>query len=687
MLERRLGSLPKGLRELYEELYSHYMLQQDEGEQRLTRTIFALLLALPERRSPVVIQLACALPCDPEALPTKETILDLCFNLVVYDKSLDTFRFSHLSVVEFLETRKDEFSQRAVHDTVTASSVKLFEYCFQNLDFVDLDEEHHKVWTRYREILTSYAGEHFASTFDYILGEWTFHLGKLLPLDNSSESYDILKNFLDPDSRSFQKWAYLTHCEREYKVRHLDLLCYDFPNPMFIICKFELGAFFQDVLGKISDGGELERKNLKGKCAALYTNNLDEFRAFLDLGAFSNCSEQEYTDAIQLATRRNWFDIVQLFLQSDQYRRRVGSQRGCWLALKAAAQFNNMVVARHCATALPVLATSDDWVDAALLEACFHGSGDVAGFLLKKAADKSLHGWTWNVALNYAIREGHLELVRKLMDQGADLNLSSAYKGLPLNSGSPLAHAIGSRRSATAVMMLKIAIRRLGNGQVVDDRAVEVLFGNNALMLGLWKSAIYANEALYLLLHIPISDFESWARHNSGDSGLAEEDITTLRMDITRWLDTHACSRDHSLNLIMKANVFEAHELTKRRLLELVCSWVNREDGQSTLHSISEATQQRLDPALRAFVQVVNLDAVGLPRRALDAVLGQSSTELTAELTAKLNTQEFKQTTLRWLTKDKALARYPPQKSTEYLYAVMRNKISRYYDLGEPLGG
>ena len=38
---------------------------------------------------------------------TREEMLDLCQNLIVYDEGLDTFRFAHLSVREFLEKRAD----------------------------------------------------------------------------------------------------------------------------------------------------------------------------------------------------------------------------------------------------------------------------------------------------------------------------------------------------------------------------------------------------------------------------------------------------------------------------------------------------------------------------------------------------------------------------------------------------
>lgn len=53
--------------------------------------------------------------CGDERTPLlNETVLDLCANLVVLDNGLDVFRFAHLSVREFLET-KGKFDAASNH--------------------------------------------------------------------------------------------------------------------------------------------------------------------------------------------------------------------------------------------------------------------------------------------------------------------------------------------------------------------------------------------------------------------------------------------------------------------------------------------------------------------------------------------------------------------------------------------
>lgn len=57
---------------------------------------------------------------------SKYQLLDLCGNLVIYDQVFDTFRFSHLSVQEFLEGQ-EMFKPETVHATLT-------EDCLFNID-------------------------------------------------------------------------------------------------------------------------------------------------------------------------------------------------------------------------------------------------------------------------------------------------------------------------------------------------------------------------------------------------------------------------------------------------------------------------------------------------------------------------------------------------------------------------
>ena len=69
--------------------------------------VFCWLLAgiHPLKTSAFVDAVLATVGCDTDA--SRELILDLCFNLVIIDKALDVFRFAHLSVREYIETKSE----------------------------------------------------------------------------------------------------------------------------------------------------------------------------------------------------------------------------------------------------------------------------------------------------------------------------------------------------------------------------------------------------------------------------------------------------------------------------------------------------------------------------------------------------------------------------------------------------
>ena len=103
-----LGKLPPKLEQLYVEVYDRLMLYSgDAGRCIIDNTLKWLLsaqwaLLVPEFLWAITINLSI-----PFGTITKETVLDLCHNLILYDEGLDTFRFAHLSVREFFEKRPD----------------------------------------------------------------------------------------------------------------------------------------------------------------------------------------------------------------------------------------------------------------------------------------------------------------------------------------------------------------------------------------------------------------------------------------------------------------------------------------------------------------------------------------------------------------------------------------------------
>jgi len=121
-----LGRLPPGLEELYLEIYKKQISRYggEAGRVTISNILKWLLFAQTQMNSfELRTAVAMDLPISAEEL-NKEHILDLCHNFVVFDDALDTFRFAHLSVREFLETRA-EYAPVACH--VLAAEICLIQ--------------------------------------------------------------------------------------------------------------------------------------------------------------------------------------------------------------------------------------------------------------------------------------------------------------------------------------------------------------------------------------------------------------------------------------------------------------------------------------------------------------------------------------------------------------------------------
>ena len=107
-VRQRLGRMPPKLEQLYEELY-HKALNESQGEvgrSIISNTLKWLLCAQRPMKTSEFCT-AVVWKIVPAEELTKEKVLDLYYNFVVFDDNLDVFRFAHLSVREFLEKQAE----------------------------------------------------------------------------------------------------------------------------------------------------------------------------------------------------------------------------------------------------------------------------------------------------------------------------------------------------------------------------------------------------------------------------------------------------------------------------------------------------------------------------------------------------------------------------------------------------
>ena len=111
----RLGRIPPKLEQLYQEIYEKNLLKYPgEVGQSIINNIMSWLLCGQRQMKSSEFCTAIVLNTIPAEELTKEHVLDLCHGFIVFDDSLEVFRFAHLSVREFLE-KHDEYMANPCH--------------------------------------------------------------------------------------------------------------------------------------------------------------------------------------------------------------------------------------------------------------------------------------------------------------------------------------------------------------------------------------------------------------------------------------------------------------------------------------------------------------------------------------------------------------------------------------------
>ena len=181
----RLGRLPRELEQLYLEIYSHLTTDQDEiGRSIINNTLKWLLCAKEELSATVFLQ-AVTTNLDTDEDISMNDVLDLCNNLVIYDESLDVFRFAHLSVREFLE-KKQEFVVLSCYNVAA-------ECCLlQIIASLGCPHTEHlmngKQLLRLRRSTDVLGPSSRASFVNYAATFWSYYCQQIPPRDRSKDS-------------------------------------------------------------------------------------------------------------------------------------------------------------------------------------------------------------------------------------------------------------------------------------------------------------------------------------------------------------------------------------------------------------------------------------------------------------------------------------------------------------------
>ena len=113
-VRKRLGQLPVTLREAYNDTYEIRLESYVEEEKSIAKSAFKLLLSLRTRLDHAEFIQALSFCSEDLIALSNEELIDLCCGFLTLDIEQNVYRFAHLSVREYLET-KSEYSPESSH--------------------------------------------------------------------------------------------------------------------------------------------------------------------------------------------------------------------------------------------------------------------------------------------------------------------------------------------------------------------------------------------------------------------------------------------------------------------------------------------------------------------------------------------------------------------------------------------
>jgi len=450
-IRARLGKLPRGLGGVYDEIMSSIESRPGTDFELATR---ALKWMLVSRRPLKPQELVTATELNPSIPPDRtasepsldaELVIHVCGGLILVDHELDVMRFAHLSVQEYLETRKDSWgiidAQRFVSEGClwtlqcgTSPMSALYDYANRN-------------WFRHCRSYQDIAL--FQSTQD----------------PNHALYIPILNTFLGSfacGSTHFAEWVAWLGGNR---VREGLILCYSVPStplsPAFAAAAFGLGELVSwlwhsegvDVNIKnnrnesllylassygttwimecvLSRGVELDINEVGPRgtalCGAAYGGILENAMLLLDRGADINITfDSQLGTALGAAAHHGQLEMATLLLdRGANINITFGGSYGT--ALGAAAAHGQLEMATLLlGRGADINIISNEGYGTALGAATANGQLEMATLLLDRGADINITlGGICGTALGWAVWWGNLEMAELLIDRGADINIT-----------------------------------------------------------------------------------------------------------------------------------------------------------------------------------------------------------------------------------------------------------------------
>ena len=411
-----------------------------------------------------------------------ETLLDLCANFVILDRELNVFRFAHLSVREFLEEREG-------FDTASNHAVAA-ECCLRFL--LDVNPRY-EVATEHGWMTEDEDGQsdqhrpiYWDLCHEYTCLYWAFHLSRSRAHRHGPPLETLFWNFMLDDqnsvTRHFKYWVDLTNATINGYGLHLDgwdnvsrLTCgevsrlYDgvceSANLVFVACAWNFCDVLQYCISMDSHVVHLKSSGCQKTPLdiACQHGSMDAAKLLLDNGAETDVMDGSAESPMRKAIRSGHTTIVRLLLDNGANPDREQSHG----------------------------------YDTCLCDAAWHDFIDIVESLLDAGADPHWVGEYDKTALDMAIYNGNLAMVRMLLESSGHTNESM---NIPWIRACQLMRAVDDGDEAGVSGIL-----RGWPTSKVSDRYLD---------MALWSAASLDRKTIIPLLLAKGADMESQFRGN-----------------------------------------------------------------------------------------------------------------------------------------------------------------------------
>ncbi|KJR80334.1 uncharacterized protein SPSK_10967 [Sporothrix schenckii 1099-18] len=446
-IRNRLGKLPIGLKSTYDEIYNQISSGDDHDKAIAERAFMWVACAIKPLSDKVLLE---AVRFDPENITNPSEAVDrtglfnLCKNFLVFDRRLNSWRFSHLSVTEYFE--KYHWTLVKAHCHVAKVCLSLLIETHDNTQIV---EPH--------DLVTSWPLHPFYEAFQFYYDEnWIRHVQTQEGQAQDPGLTRLLKTFLgSPTESSQQYWQWYRraigiHNPGDY------VWCAALDNvkpvrrTIFSICRFSMFTVLEDWWN--TGDLPLSEKNNGGETAltlAAMSGHAPMCKAIVNRGVDVNQQAGEHGSALATAAFTGNVEVVQCLIDLGaivDLQLEVG-ECGSALAVAAASGSYRVVRCLYDNGADVNMLLYNGQYGSALAAAAFLRRVDVMHFLVDKGAkvDMLLKCGGYGSALIASVAgfwRPKVALHQPLVDYGANVNLLPEVG----RYGSPLvaAASIGS---------------------------------------------------------------------------------------------------------------------------------------------------------------------------------------------------------------------------------------------------